>query len=577
MERHQRITSWISRLVFGWIAVVGLGAIVPTTASAQFWSSYARNAQHTALTASPSQIPQTIRWSTPVHLAPQYNPNNGALYTHYGSPVITSRNTVIVPVKTGADGGFMVNAFNGTTGRLLWTMNTDYELPPESSWIQPMGITLLAGDTGVAVPGAGGTILLRATPNSAQGNTTRLGQADDSIYISTPITSDPAGNLYFGYYGNGVPGGLGRISKGGTSSFVTASMLSGDDTMVKVVLNCAPALSPDGRRLYVAVNQSDFSQGYLCVANATSLTPQKSVLLTDPRNSSEPAALSDEGSGTPTIGPDGDVYFGVLEANFPSHHARGWLLHFDSTLSTSKIPGSFGWDDSAALVPAKVVPSYTGGSSYLVLTKYNDYSDPGIGGTGLNKVAVLDPNATEPDLVFPQVSVMKEVITVVGVTPNNGQAGVREWCINTAAVDEINQCAIINSEDGHVYRWSFVTNTLSPGLDLAPATGEAYTPTAIGPDGATYAINDAKLYCCVAAPHVRGAAILPGEPEPVRFEPVRWSIRPIVPAMIPMGLLAAAGIGLAIKNPTARRLRTWSSRPRRVTTIPLLIPVEDSR
>jgi hypothetical protein len=34
---------------------------------------------------------------------------------------------------------------------------------------------------------------------------------------------------------------------------------------------------------------------------------------------------------------------------------------------------------------------------------------------------------------------------------------------------------------------------------MAAATGEAYTPTAIGPDGAVYAINNAELYCCVGS------------------------------------------------------------------------------
>jgi hypothetical protein len=131
------------------------------------------------------------------------------------------------------------------------------------------------------------------------------------------------------------------------------------------------------------------------------------------------------------------------------------------------------------------------------LTKYNNYANVG-GGNGQNKVGVLDPNATEVDPIT-SINVMKEVLTVLGPTPNpSGLAGVCEWCINSAAIDQVNRCAVINSEDGHVYRWSFDTNTLSPGLKLAPPTGEAYTPTLIGPDGAVYAINNAGLFCCVA-------------------------------------------------------------------------------
>ena len=74
---------------------------------------------------------------------------------------------------------------------------------------------------------------------------------------------------------------------------------------------------------------------------------------------------------------------------------------------------------------------------------------------------------------------------------------MREWCINSAAVDPVTRSAIVNNEDGNVYRWDFVTNTLSPALNLAPPTGEAYTPTVIGPDGAGYAINNATLFSFV--------------------------------------------------------------------------------
>jgi hypothetical protein len=171
------------------------------------------------------------------------------------------------------------------------------------------------------------------------------------------------------------------------------------------------------------------------------------------------------------------------------------MLHFNSTLSTLKTPGSFGWDNTASVVAAGSVPSYTGTSTYLILTKYNNYV--GIGtGDGVNKVAVLDPNATQQD-EYSTATVMKEVITVKGVTPETSEGfpdAVKEWCINTAAVDPITKSAIINSEDGKVYRWDFTSNTLSQKVVLTPGIGEAYTPSVIGPDGVIYAINDAILF-----------------------------------------------------------------------------------
>ncbi len=81
---------------------------------------------------------------------------------------------------------------------------------------------------------------------------------------------------------------------------------------------------------------------------------------------------------------------------FPNHNDRGWMLHYNSNLSKTKIPGSFGWDDTASIVPATAVPGYTGSSQYLIMTKYNNYAGVGTG-DGHNKIAILDPNATEND------------------------------------------------------------------------------------------------------------------------------------------------------------------------------------
>ena len=61
-------------------------------------------------------------------------------------------------------------------------------------------------------------------------------------------------------------------------------------------------------------------------------------------------------------------------------------------------------------------------------------------------------------------TVMNEVLAVLGPTENTDLPGVREWCMNSVAVDSANKCAVVNSEDGHVYRWYFSTNTLTPGL-----------------------------------------------------------------------------------------------------------------
>lgn len=92
-------------------------------------------------------------------------------------------------------------------------------------------------------------------------------------------------------------------------------------------------------------------------------------------------------------------------------------------------------------------------------------------------------------------TVMNEVLTIVGPTPDqNFPGGVREWCINTAAIDAERHSAVVNNEDGKVYRWDFATNTLTQVVTLTAGIGEAYTPTIIGNDGTVYAINNAVLY-----------------------------------------------------------------------------------
>ena len=71
-----------------------------------------------------------------------------------------------------------------------------------------------------------------------------------------------------------------------------------------------------------------------------------------------------------------------------------------------------------------------------------------IGTSRTRFAAVLDPNDTETDPITNSINVMKEVITVLGPTPNTTLGkGVREWCINAAAIDPVNKCAVVNCED----------------------------------------------------------------------------------------------------------------------------------
>jgi hypothetical protein len=472
------------------------------------WPGYGNDSHHSTISHTAVSPLQSILWQTPVDQHPPYN--NGELFIHYGTPLITAHNTVIVTVQTSSDSSnetFQIEGHDGYNGTLKWIFQTDYQLP-QHDWIPSCACTLSPSGA-LYVPGAGGTVWKVVGVDTTTVTATRQAFYDVTQYnaanyanvrINTPITCDKKGDLFYGVFDTSSPAvtgsGLARIDSTGNGTFVPVTEMAHDNSMTKIAHNCAPALSQDESIVYVAVSNGNgygSASGYLTSVNSTTLGPINHVFLTDP-GSLQPANVIDDGTSTPLVGPDGDVYYGVLDYPWYSNIDRGWMLHFTPSLRKVGVPGRFGWDDTASVVPATAVPSYTGKSKYLILTKYNNYADTG--GDGMNKVAILDPHDSEANNVTTGTNtlVMKEVISVLGVTQNSGLPGVREWCINSAAIDPITKCAVINSEDGNCYRWDFTSNTLSQTVQLTAATGEAYTPTIVGPDGTAYAINNAILF-----------------------------------------------------------------------------------
>ena len=147
--------------------------------------TFGGNAQHTSLYAGPSQDLNQVLWHTPVDLNPQYSGTD--LYIHYGAPLVTAGNTVIVPVKTGATDGFEVQAFDGATGGAAtiggtgtpkYTLSTDYTINGLSYNWTPSFAPVLASD------GAGGTRLYFAVQAAPSGTSTTR-----TPHIQTPIAS----------------------------------------------------------------------------------------------------------------------------------------------------------------------------------------------------------------------------------------------------------------------------------------------------------------------------------------------------------------------------------------------------
>jgi hypothetical protein len=486
-------------------------------------TTFAGNAQHTSSYAAPAQTLNTIKWTTSIDL------NNTGAFAHYGSPLVTSANTVLVPVKIAAATGdsFRIDAFNGVNGAPKYITPSDYIMPAHG-WIPAYNPCVASGPFGTRMyfAGAGGTIWHIDNPDSdtpgppireafyplANYNANPAAY-NSTVFVNTPLTADAVGNIYFGFRVQGTApaplnttqSGYARISSNGFGTFVLAGTAANDPNINFVPHNLAPALSNDGNTLYVVVRALNNSvNGYLLGLNPTTLERKYSVFLRDPRNGNG-AQVNDNGTASPMVAPDGDVYFGVL--GNPSNGSRGFLLRFSGDLSVVKTPGGFGWDYTPGIVSASSVPSYTGTSSYLLFCKYNDY--PFQDGTGVNRVALLDPNATQID---PHASAnglveMREVLTVIGPTPDaensNIPIAVREWCINAPAVNPATNSVFFTSEDGRSYRWNLVTNTLDQAVVLNPGLGQPYVPTVIGPEGTIYTLNGGTLFAIGQVPGVK--------------------------------------------------------------------------
>jgi hypothetical protein len=129
------------------------------------------------------------------------------------------------------------------------------------------------------------------------------------VQISTPLTADEAGNVYFGFVaGSGAPSGLksgiARVGVDKIGIWISAAAASGDPAMTEVQTNCAPAISYDRTTLYIAVSNGSAGgyAGYLLGLDRTTLVLKYKVRLKDP-SIGDDAEINDDSTAAPTIGP----------------------------------------------------------------------------------------------------------------------------------------------------------------------------------------------------------------------------------------------------------------------------------
>jgi hypothetical protein len=488
------------------LGLLAVGAI----AGAQV-NSFGGNAQHTNLYTPAAQTMNKIRWQTSI------DTSNSGEFGHYGAPLVTAANTVIVPVLVSGV-AIELHAFDGATGAAKWTVTTDYVFPPHS-WL-PEYQACISGSR-LYYQGAGGTLYyvtdIDTNSPSAPTQVCFYGMStyqadkanfDGNLFIDTPLTPDSSGNVFFGFripVGQSAPApfttisGYAKIDSSGNGSYALVDAMTGDANITRDLHNAAPALSNDESKLYVVVGKNDTRYyGYLVALNTSNMSTSSQVFLLDPRNGNN-AGVLDDSTATPMVAPDGDVFLGVF-AN-PYNGSRGFLTHFSGDLSVTKPYGGFGWDYTPAIVPASMVPSYNGPSSYLLFCKYNNYDTTGLDdGDGVNRVAVLDPNALQTD-AHPSsngLQIMREVQTVIGFTPDpespQSQVATREMCVNASCVNPATDSVFFNSEDGRAYRWNLASNQVTESIVLTPGFGEPYVPSVIGTDGTVYTLNGGNLF-----------------------------------------------------------------------------------
>ena len=539
------------------------GAVLWSTAPMGSITSITNNANDT-MTITSTIVPGTVLTngeSVTVYV-PQgdtaANPGEGNT-TYQVSNVSTNGTTCSFTINVAGNGAY--------TGDGLWTLSTASSaatsyIEPPYDWLPPDQAAYDPVTDRVYFPGPGGTIDYISNPDTATGVVTPTQEAfygtssynanqsayNQSIYINTPVTVDSQGDIFFGYVVNpsnsnpsGITeGGIARISASGTGTDVsafaavnTAGQTPTDDGNWTAAQGSAPALSNDGSTLFLPVADGgynangNFYNSYLVGLNSTTLTPEYSVPLYYPdtgsgvpasgvQTSGDRAYLHPDSTASVMVAPDGTVFFGVWAyGSTYGNGSRGFLLHFSGNLQTEYTPGAFGWDDTPSIIPltgpnAMTVSGYTGSSSYLIVSKYNNYANTEVGepygGNGVNEIAILDPYASQPDPNYDAevngqpIPVMQQVMTFSSPSPDLGNinAGdpdaVREWCTNGTAVDPETDSIYINDEDGYTYQWNLGTDTITNTVEVSAGYGVPYTPTAIAPDGEVFSDNGGTLF-----------------------------------------------------------------------------------
>ena len=299
----------------------------------------------------------------------------------------------------------------------------------------------------------------------------------------------------------------------------------------RAALNIAPALAPDGTIYTVSKNHFVTRYNYLIAvnpnltgkwaaslrgrlndgcgvsfpignpggANANGGCSAGATFGVDPgTNEPPPARVLDDSSATPTIAPDGSIFFGAYTRyNF----AQGHMLHFSANGDFLN-SFTFGWDNTPAIFPHH--------GTYSVIFKNNHYGGPGFG--SYCDDANWCPQRSASQTLGPQSFFVTQFDPNLNIEwsfqNTNTQSCTRnpdgslscqsdhpdgfEWCVNAAIVDA-NGVVYANSEDGNLYAIG-QGGVFLQRIFQQLALGAAYTPASMDSKGRIYSQNDGRLF-----------------------------------------------------------------------------------
>jgi hypothetical protein len=301
----------------------------------------------------------------------------------------------------------------------------------------------------------------------------------------------------------------------------------------RAALNIAPAIAPDGTiysvakahlvtryNYLVAINSNltgkwaasfrnrlhdgcgvSFAIGNPGGAGANGGCRDGAALGVDPgTNEPPPARVLDDSSSSPTVAPDGSIFYGAYTLY---NWAQGHMLHFSANGDFLNA-FNFGWDNTPAIYPH--------GGTYSVVFKNNHYGGDDFGDycDDLNWCPIRsNPNSSflGPEAYF--VSQFDPNLNLEWSFQNtNTQSCTRnpdgtiscqttnpngfEWCVNAAVVDA-NGVVYANSEDGNLYAIG-QGGVLVQSIFQQLAIGAAYTPASMDGKGRIYSQNDGHLF-----------------------------------------------------------------------------------